>query len=326
MTKAIRIHQFGGPEVMRWEDITVGDPGPGEALVRHTAVGLNFIDVYHRSGLYPLPLPAILGMEGAGVVEAVGDGVGEVRVGDRVAYANPPPGSYAERRLMPSHRLVALPKDIDDRQAAAVMLQGMTAQYLLRRTYRVQAGDTILVHAAAGGVGLMMCQWAKHLGVTVIAAHCAAFGTYADASRPGTNVPAFDLFLELLEDPRYAGRLFGEISALTVFNRLGLPGASDPLRRLLERPDLHARLVNGSDYPIPAVNTLVRTRRLAHLGYLTWAEREALNEIYDYNPLLFDFVVKRTVRHPETGARFSNAVFQAPEALLRPPAPATTGS
>ncbi|MBI2235878.1 MAG: quinone oxidoreductase [Magnetospirillum sp.] len=168
MTKAIRIHQFGGPEVMRWEDITVGDPGPGEALVRHTAVGLNFIDVYHRSGLYPLSLPAILGMEGAGVVEAVGDGVGEVRVGDRVAYANPPPGSYAERRLMPSHRLAALPKDIDDRQAAAVMLQGMTAQYLLRRTYRVQAGDTILVHAAAGGVGLMMCQWAKHLGVTVI--------------------------------------------------------------------------------------------------------------------------------------------------------------
>jgi NADPH2:quinone reductase len=168
MTKAIRIHDFGGPEVMRWEEVALGHPGPGEALVRHTAVGLNFIDVYHRSGLYPLPLPATLGMEGAGVVEAVGDGVGEVRIGDRVAYANPPPGSYAERRLMPAHRLVVLPKDIDDRQAAAMMLQGMTAQYLLRRTYRVEAGETILVHAAAGGVGLMMCQWAKHLGVTVI--------------------------------------------------------------------------------------------------------------------------------------------------------------
>jgi NADPH2:quinone reductase len=168
MSKAIRIHEFGGPEVMRWEAVEVAAPGPGEALVRHTAVGLNYIDVYHRSGLYPLPLPATLGMEGAGVVEAVGEGVGEVQVGDRVAYANPPPGSYCERRVMPAHRLVTLPKDIGDQQAAAMMLQGMTAQYLLRRTYKVQAGDTILVHAAAGGVGLMMCQWAHHLGVTVI--------------------------------------------------------------------------------------------------------------------------------------------------------------
>jgi NADPH2:quinone reductase len=168
MSKAIRIHEFGGPEVMRWESVEVAAPGPGEALVRHTAVGLNYIDVYHRSGLYPLPLPATLGMEGAGVVEAVGEGVGEVQVGDRVAYANPPPGSYCQRRVMPAHRLVTLPKDIGDRQAAAMMLQGMTAQYLLRRTYKVQAGDTILVHAAAGGVGLMMCQWAQHLGVTVI--------------------------------------------------------------------------------------------------------------------------------------------------------------
>ena len=168
MSKAIRIHEFGGPEVMRWESVEVAAPGPGEALVRHTAVGLNYIDVYHRSGLYPLPLPATLGMEGAGVVEAVGEGVGEVQVGDRVAYANPPPGSYCQRRVMPAHRLVTLPKDIGDQQAAAMMLQGMTAQYLLRRTYKVQAGDTILVHAAAGGVGLMMCQWAQHLGVTVI--------------------------------------------------------------------------------------------------------------------------------------------------------------
>lgn len=167
-TKAIRIHQPGGPEVMHWEEVEVRQPGPGEALVRHTAVGLNYIDVYHRTGLYPVPLPATLGLEGAGVVEAVGDGVVEVRPGDRVAYANPPIGAYCERRVMPADRLVTLPHEISDTQAAAMMLQGMTAQYLLRRTYRVQAGDTILIHAAAGGVGLLVCQWAKHLGATVI--------------------------------------------------------------------------------------------------------------------------------------------------------------
>jgi NADPH2:quinone reductase len=168
MTKAIRIHSFGGPEVMQWEDVALADPGPGEALIRHTAVGVNFIDIYHRTGLYPLPLPATLGMEGAGVVEAVGPGVGEVRVGDRVAYAMAPVGSYAERRLFPANRLVPLPPEISDTQAASMMLQGMTAQYLLRRSFRVKAGDTILYHAAAGGVGLIVCQWAKHLGATVI--------------------------------------------------------------------------------------------------------------------------------------------------------------
>lgn len=168
MSKAIRIHQPGGPDQLRWEEVDVPAPGPGEALLRQTAVGLNFIDVYHRSGLYPLPLPSGLGIEGAGVVEAVGSGVTEVKPGDRVAYASPPIGAYAERRVIPAARLVALPDDISDQQAAAMMLQGMTVQYLLRRTYRVEAGDTILFHAAAGGVGLIACQWAKHLGATVI--------------------------------------------------------------------------------------------------------------------------------------------------------------
>ena len=169
MTKAIRIHQYGGPEQLVWEEITVGKPGPGEALVRHTAVGLNFIDVYHRTGLYPLPsLPATLGMEAAGVVVEVGPGVNEVQPGDRVAYAMNGPGSYCELRVFPSSRLVPLPAEIDDKTAAAMMLQGMTAQYLLRNTYRVQAGETILFHAAAGGVGLIVCQWAKHLGATII--------------------------------------------------------------------------------------------------------------------------------------------------------------
>ncbi|MGE5475296.1 MAG: quinone oxidoreductase family protein [Bacteroidales bacterium] len=168
MTKAIRIYETGGPEVMRWEDVPDGRPGPGEALVRHTAVGVNFIDVYHRTGLYPVPLPNGLGLEAAGVVEAVGDGVVDLQPGDRVAYAGGPVGAYAERRVIPADRLVPLPHTISDVQAAGMMLKGMTAQYLLRRTFPVAAGDTILVHAAAGGVGLILCQWAKHLGATVI--------------------------------------------------------------------------------------------------------------------------------------------------------------
>src|SRR5579872_321631 len=168
MPHAIRFHQAGGPEVLRWEEVTVAKPGPGEARIRHTAVGLNYIDTYHRSGLYPLPLPSVLGSEGAGVVEEVGPGVSDLKRGDRVAYAGGPVGSYAEERLIPADKLVPLPAGISDTEAAAMMLKGMTAQYLLRRTYRVKAGDTILFHAAAGGVGLIACQWAKHLGATVI--------------------------------------------------------------------------------------------------------------------------------------------------------------
>jgi NADPH2:quinone reductase len=171
MPKAIRIHEYGGPEVLRWEDVEVGDPGPGQLRIRHGAIGLNYIDVYHRTGLYPLPsLPWTLGMEGAGRVEAVGEGVAEFQVGDRVAYASPPVGAYAEVRLIPADRVVALPTAIDDQTAAAMMLQGMTAQYLLRRTYRVQPGDAVLLHAAAGGVGLIASQWARQLGALVIGA------------------------------------------------------------------------------------------------------------------------------------------------------------
>ena len=167
MSYAIRIHETGGPEKMRWEEVEVGSPGPGQVLVRNTAVGLNFIDVYQRTGLYPLPLPLTLGMEGAGVIEAVGPKVKEFKVGDRVAYANPI-GSYAEMCLRPVDRLVKVPAGIDDKVAAAIMLKGMTAWYLVKRTYKVRKGDTILVHAAAGGVGQILCQWAKHLGATVI--------------------------------------------------------------------------------------------------------------------------------------------------------------
>ena len=167
MPYAIRIHEYGGPETLKWEEVQVGDPGPGQVRVRHTAVGLNFIDTYHRSGLYPMPLPLTLGSEGAGVVEAVGPGVKEFKVGDRVAYASLI-GAYSEVALRPADRLVKIPPGIDDKVAAAIMLKGMTAWYLVRRTYKVKEGDTILVHAAAGGVGQILSQWAKHLGATVI--------------------------------------------------------------------------------------------------------------------------------------------------------------
>ncbi len=167
MPYAIRIHETGEPEKMRWEEVRIETPGPGQVLVRNTAIGLNFIDTYHRSGLYPLALPATLGMEGAGIVEAVGPKVSGFKVGERVAYAQPI-GAYAEWVLRPADRLVKIPAGIDDKVAAAMMLKGMTAQYLLRRTYKVKAGDMILVHAAAGGVGQILCQWARYLGAKVI--------------------------------------------------------------------------------------------------------------------------------------------------------------
>ncbi len=181
MTRAIQIAAIGGPEQMQLVDVTVGDPGPGEIRIRHQACGLNFIDVYHRTGLYPLKLPHGLGMEGAGVVEAVGEGVSHLKSGDRAAYASNPPGSYSELRVMPAKNVVKLPDGIAFDTAAAMMLKGLTAQYLLKRTLPVdglQAGDHVLFHAAAGGVGLIACQWAKALGLQLIgtaggAAKCA---------------------------------------------------------------------------------------------------------------------------------------------------------
>lgn len=168
MTHAIRLHTTGGPEVLVWDEIAVGKPGQGEVRVRHTAVGLNYIDTYIRSGLYPATLPTGLGTEAAGVVEEVGPGVTNVKPGDRVAYAGGPLGAYSEERLVPADRLIVLPDGISDKQAAAMMLKGLTAQYLIRQIFKVKNGDTILFHAAAGGVGLIACQWAKSLGATVI--------------------------------------------------------------------------------------------------------------------------------------------------------------
>jgi NADPH2:quinone reductase len=168
MTHAIRFHKPGGPEVLVWEEVNVGKPGPGEARIRHTAVGLNFVDIYNRSGVYPASLPSGIGSEGAGVVEEVGAGVSDLKPGDRVAYGSSPLGAYSEARLIPADRLLKLPDSIDDKTAAAMMLKGLTVQYLIRQTYRVKSGETILLHAAAGGVGLILSQWAKHLGATVI--------------------------------------------------------------------------------------------------------------------------------------------------------------
>jgi NADPH2:quinone reductase len=169
MSHAIRLHAFGGPDVLRWEAVTVGDPGPGQVRIKHTAVGLNFIDVYERTGLYPNPLPMGLGREAAGVVVAVGPKANGFAVGDRVAYMFGTPGAYCEERVVPAERVVKLPNGIRDSVAAAIMLKGLTAHSLLRRTYRVKNGDPVVVHAAAGGVGLLLVQWAKHLGARVIA-------------------------------------------------------------------------------------------------------------------------------------------------------------
>src|SRR6185312_2850135 len=168
MVQAIRFAKTGGPEVLEWQPVEVGKPGQGQVRLRHTAVGLNYIDTYQRSGLYPMPLPSGLGSEAAGIVEEVGPGVTGLKPGDRVAYAGGPLGAYSEARVMPADRLVPLPAGITDEQGAAMMLKGMTAWYLIRRTHPVKRGETILIHAAAGGVGLIVSQWAKHLGATVI--------------------------------------------------------------------------------------------------------------------------------------------------------------
>ncbi|WP_371494440.1 quinone oxidoreductase [Kitasatospora sp. NBC_00374] len=168
MAHAIRFHETGGPEVLRWEEVAVGDPGPGEVRIRHSAVGLNFADTYFRTGLYPAPLPAGLGVEAAGVIEAVGAGVTDFAEGDRVTYTGSPLGAYSTERVMPAGSLIKLPDAIDFETAAAMTMRGLTSAYLLRRIHPLKPGDTVLLHAAAGGVGLIVCQWAKLLGLTVI--------------------------------------------------------------------------------------------------------------------------------------------------------------
>jgi len=255
MTEAIRMHSTGGPEVLRLEDVEVGEPGTGEARVRHTAIGLNFIDTYHRSGLYPLALPATPGMEAAGMVEAVGEGVTEVEPGDRVAYAGAPPGAYAEVRLIPAAKLVRLPDDVEDATAAAAMLKGLTAWYLLRKTFPVEAGETILVHAAAGGVGLLLCQWASHLGATVIGT--ASSEEKAElASANGCDHPVIytrDSFVDRVRE------LTGGAGVSVVYDGVGASTWEGSLN-CLGRRGMMVSYGNASG-PVPAVQPLELSRR-----------------------------------------------------------------
>jgi NADPH2:quinone reductase len=228
MPKAIRIHQTGGPEVLRLEDVPVGAPAAGEVRVRQTAVGVNYVDVYHRSGLYPLPLPAGIGCEAAGVVEEVGAGVTHVRPGDRVAYVTGP-GSYAAERILPGDRLVKLPDGIDDRTAAGAMLKGLTVQALVRRTYPVKAGDAVLVHAAAGGVGTIMVQWLKALGATVI----ATVGTDEKAALARRNGADHVVVYTREKFPERVKELTGGTGVAVVYDSVGkatFDGSLDSLR------------------------------------------------------------------------------------------------
>lgn len=275
MPKAIRIHQTGGTEVMRWEEVDPGTPGPGEVRLQQEAVGLNFIDVYHRTGLYPLPgLPAVLGLEGAGVVKAVGTDVTDFKPGDRVAYAGVPPGAYAQERCIPAHRLVRLPERITTTQAAGMMLRGMTARYLLFGCYPVKAGDRILIHAAAGGVGSIVCQWARHLGAEVIGTvgssekaalakqngchHPILYGEtdFADAVREITDGRGVDVvydsvgqatFMKSLDCLRPMGTMvsFGQASGAVAPLDVGVLSAKGSL--FLTRPSLMAYTARRED-------------------------------------------------------------------------------
>ena len=254
MVRAIRIHEQGGPDKMVWEDVEVGDPGAGEIRVKHHAVGLNYIDTYQRSGLYPLPnLPAVLGMEGAGEVLAVGSGVTDLSVGDRIAYANPM-GSYSEERLMPAERAVKVPDGIEYQTAAAMMLQGMTVRYLLRQTYKVTPETTMLLHAAAGGVGLIACQWAKHLGATIIgtagsdekcalakangATHCINYNTenFVERVKEVTDGKGCDVVYDSIGQATYPASL-DCLRPLGMFVTFGnASGPDQELRRRRPRP------------------------------------------------------------------------------------------
>ena len=292
MTYAVRIHEIGGPEVLRWEAIDVPDPGPGEALIRQTAAGLNFIDVYFRTGLYPAPsFPATIGNEGAGVVEAVGDGVTEVAVGDRVAYCMSL-GSYAQRRLIASKQLVRIPDGIGDEQAAAVMLKGCTVQYLIRRTHAVQPGETVLFHAAAGGCGLIACQWLKHLGATVI----GTVGTREKAELAkahGCDHPIVyteESFVDRVQE------LTGGKGVPVVYDSVGKDTFDDSLRCLQPR-GLMVSFGNASGAVEPFKPAILAGRGSLYLTRPTLATYTATREeLEETTAELFDVVGRGAVR------------------------------
>lgn len=292
MTHAVRIHETGGPEVLRWEEVDVPAPGPGEAVVRQTAAGLNFIDVYFRTGLYPAPsFPATIGNEGAGVVEAVGDGVTEVAAGDRVAYCMSL-GGYAQRRIIASKQLVKVPAGISDEQAAAVMLKGCTVQYLVRRTHAVQPGETVLFHAAAGGCGLIACQWLKHLGATVI----GTVGTREKAELAkahGCDHPIVyteESFVERVKE------LTGGAGVPVVYDSVGRDTFEDSLRCLRPR-GLMVSFGNASGAVEPFAPAILAAKGSLFLTRPTLATYTATRrELEETTAELFDVVGRGAVR------------------------------
>jgi NADPH:quinone reductase len=280
MPHAIRIHAHGGPEVLRWEAVAASEPGRGEVLIRQTAIGLNFIDVYERTGLYPGALPSGLGREGAGVVEAVGAKVRGLAVGDRVAYASNQPGAYAQERTLPADRLVKIPEGVSDRLAAAAMLKGLTAWFLLRRTHRVARGEAVVVYAAAGGVGLILAQWARHLGATVI----GAVGSEAKAAVALAHGCHEALVLGRDDLPARVRSLTGGLGAHVVYDSVGkdtFAASLDSLRPL----GMMVSFGNASG-PVPPFAPLELARR---------------GSLFLTRPTLFHYVARRA--ELERGAR-----------------------
>ncbi len=319
MTHAIRFHHTGGPEVLQWEAVDVPPPGAGEARVRHHAVGLNYIDTYHRSGLYPVALPSGIGLEAAGVVEALGEGVADLAVGDRVAYAGGPLGAYAEARNIPADRLVKLPDAISFEQGAAMMLQGLTAQYLLCRTYRLQPGDTLLIHAAAGGVGLMVCQWAKALGATVIGT-VGSDEKAALARAHGCDHPIVYTRENFAERVR---EITGGKGVAVVYDSIGKDTFMDSLSCL--RPLGMMVLFGAASGPVPPVDLGVLAQKgslfVTRPTLFTYAAQRA--DLLAMSAELFEVVQAGTVK-VEVNQRF--ALAQAADAHRALESRKTTGS
>lgn len=271
-SKAIRIHEYGGPEVLRFEDVDVPEPGEGEARIRHTAIGLNFIDTYHRSGLYPMPLPTGLGSEAAGIIDVVGPGVSEVRPGDRVVYTGRPADSYSEYRNFPARQYVPIPDGVTDEQAAAVFLKGLTAWYLLKRSYRVQAGDPILLYAAAGGVGSLASQWAKALGATVI----GVVSTEAKAKMARENGCDHIIMADNPDVPGAVRELTGGKGVAAVYDSVG----KDTFMASLDSLRPHGVMVTFGNATGP-------------VDPFAPAELAKRGSLYVTRPVLFDFIATR---------------------------------
>jgi len=293
MTRAIRIHATGGPEVLRLEDVDPGRPGPGQVLLRQTAIGLNFIDTYHRSGLYPLPsLPHGIGMEAAGVVEVVGPGVTVVKSGDRVAYASGSPGAYAAARVVPAERLVPLPDGIDDHLAAAMLLRGMTVEYLIRRTFRVEPGMTVLFHAAAGGVGLLACQWLRHLGATVI----GTVGSQEKAALARAHGCAHAIVYARESVVERVRAITGGVGVPVVYDSVGRATFEDSLGSLARRGVLVA-FGNASGAPAPFDPLVLSRRGSLYLTRPTLMDYiPTRDELLKSAAALFDVVLKGFVK------------------------------